>query len=42
MEADLLGVFYRDMQKENKLDTSEDRTSQGKGRSQKIRTYSQT
>ena len=38
-KAVLLGQFYRDrLQRENKLDTGEDRTSQRIRRSQKIRT----
>ena len=38
-EAVLLGEFYRDrLQRENKLDTGEDRMSQRMRRSQKIRT----
>ena len=42
-EAVLLGQLYRDrLQRENKLDTGEDRMSQRMRRSQKIRTYCQS
>ena len=42
-EAVLLGQLCRDrMQRENKLDTGEDRTSQRRRRSQKIRTDCQS
>ena len=37
-----MGKFFRDRQKENKLDTSENRTNQRKRRSQEIRTYSES
>ena len=41
-EAVLLGQLYRDrLQRENKLDTGEDRLNQRRGRNQKIRTYFQ-